>query len=73
MLRGVAEIDARLDALAAHIGRPMTEDEQSAVLDIVDDFQPKDEKGDFLGPLISFEKAWEVYELRSQIRELRDK
>jgi len=66
IIKNVAEIDKNLDALAKHIGRTLTDEEQEAVLDIVDEFMPKNEDGNYFWPLISFEKAWEVYELRNQ-------
>lgn len=60
----VATIDENFDSLADYVGRDLTAKEQSAILDIVDDFTPKDEYGRYAGPLIPFEKAWEMYELK---------
>ncbi len=60
----VAAIDSNFDLLADYVGRDLTDKEQSAILDIVDDFTPKDEHGRYAGPLIPFEKAWEMYELK---------
>ncbi len=57
-------IDSRLHILSEYIGRQLTEDEQSAVLDIVDDYTPKDEDGKYAGEMIPFDKAWEIYEMR---------
>lgn len=59
-------IDAEIDALATYAGRPLTQHEQSQILDIVDEFTPKDDKGNYLGATIPFEKAWDIYELKSQ-------
>lgn len=73
IVKNVAEIDKNLAALAIHVGRPLTDDEQGAALDIVDEFMPKDEKGGYYWPLISFEKAWEVYEMRKQVKKLLTK
>lgn len=73
ILKNVAEIDKNFATLAGHIGRPLTDDEQGAILDIVNEFMPKDEKGGYYWPLISFEKAWEVYELRKQVKKLLGK
>lgn len=61
----VATIDDNFEDLSAFVGRDLTSKEQSAVLDIVDDFTPKDEYGRYAGPLIPFEKAWEMYELKN--------
>lgn len=60
-------IDEGLDALSDLVGHPLTEREQSAILDIVDEYTPKDDDGNYLGATIPFEKAWEIYELKNQI------
>lgn len=60
----VAAIDSNFDLLSDYVGRDLTENEQDAILNIVDDFTPKDEYGRYAGPLIPFEKAWEMYELK---------
>lgn len=60
----VAAIDDSFESLAEYVGRDLTAKEQSAILDIVDDFTPKDAQGNYAGPLIPFEKAWEMYELK---------
>lgn len=57
-------IDENLDDLSAYVGRNLTEEEQSSVLSIVDEYTPKDEDGSYLGAMIPFEKAWEVHEMR---------
>lgn len=58
-------IDNRLDNLKADLNRDLTEQEESALLDIVDEYTPKDEDGNYAGDIISFDKAWEIYELRA--------
>jgi hypothetical protein len=63
--------------LEARIGRDLSEKEQSAILDIVDDYTAKDNDGNYQGALMPFDKAWEVYELknassRSATRQSRD-
>lgn len=60
----VATIDEHFENLTDYLGRELTAKEQAAVLDIVDDFTPKDQNGRYAGPLIPFEKAWEMYELK---------
>ncbi len=60
----VATIDDSFEDLSDYVGRELTAKEQSAILDIVDDFTPKDSYGRYAGPLIPFEKAWEMYELK---------
>lgn len=59
-------IDDRLEDLSALLGRDLTEKEESAVLDIVDEYTPKDEYGNYAGDTIPFEKAWEIYEMRNE-------
>lgn len=59
-------IDDNLASLQDTLGRVLTPKEESAVLDIVDDYTPKDDDGNYLGPLIPFDKAWEIYELKTK-------
>lgn len=47
------------------IKRKLTDAEESALLDIQDEFTPKDEKGNYIAPLLSPEKAFEIYNLRN--------
>lgn len=74
----LSTLDSHLEEVEAVAGHVLTEKEQSAVLDIIDEFTPKDNDGRYLGALISPDKAWEIYELKtksadSQKRESRDK
>lgn len=62
----VEVIDQNLDTLSAFVGRDLTDKEQEAVLDIVDDYTPKGGDGNYLGAMLPFEKAWEIYELKQQ-------
>jgi len=61
----VATIDENFEILSDYIGRDLTQKEQSAILDIVDDYTAKDRDGNYLGAIMPFEKAWEVYELKN--------
>ncbi len=63
--QNVAELDNQFEALSEFVGRDLTEKEQSAVLDIVDDFTPKDEDGNYQGAVMSFDKAWQIYEMKN--------
>lgn len=65
--KNLETIDDNFGALAETIGRELTTKEESAILDIVDDMTPKDRLGNYAGPLISFEKAWEYYEMKKQL------
>lgn len=58
------KIDENLESLSEFIGRDLTEKEESAILDIVDEFTPKDDDGNYLGEVIPFDKAWEIYQLK---------
>lgn len=59
-------IDEHLEEVSAFAGRDLTEKEQSAVLDIIDDYTPKDASGNYLGAMISPDKAWEIYEMKHE-------
>lgn len=65
----LAEIDERFEALSAHIGRLLTKEETDDILDIVDEYTPKNENGNYLYPLIPFEYAWEIYEIKKSEEE----
>lgn len=62
----IETIDSNLEDLTDLVGRNLTEDEQSGILDIVDEFTPKDSEGNYLGAILPFDKAWEVYEMRQK-------
>jgi hypothetical protein len=62
----VGILDENFEDLSAIVGRDLTDKEQSAILDIVDDYTPKDRDGNYAGQILSFDKAWEIYELRNQ-------
>jgi hypothetical protein len=63
----VSEIDERLEDLVEYLGRELTEDETSAILDIVDEYTPKDKDGNYLVELLPFEYAWEIYEAKKSV------
>lgn len=63
----VAQIDESFEDLSAFVGRDLTDAEQSALLDIVDDYTPKDRNGNYAGELLPFDKAWEIYELKNAV------
>ena len=44
----------------------MTEEEEIAILEIVDEYTPKDKDGDYLVSLLPFEYAWEIYENKNE-------
>lgn len=62
----IEALDDNFEDLSALVGRDLTDAEQSAVLDIVDDYTPKDRDGNYSGEILPFEKAWEIYELKAQ-------
>lgn len=61
-----AMIDESLAEVSDIAGRDLTEQEQSTILDIMDEYTPKDADGNYLGGLIAPDKAWEIYELKQQ-------
>lgn len=60
-------IDSELESLNEYAGRTLTEKEQSELLDIVDEYTPKDKDGNYLGATIPFEKAWDIHEMQQQL------
>lgn len=71
MEENIAYIDARLAELAEDLGRELTEAEQSVILDIVDEYTPHDEEGNFLCDLLPFEYAWEIYQVKKHRKLLK--
>lgn len=61
-------IDNNLEDLSNYIGRPLTEKEEAGILEIVDEYTPKDEDGNYSGDLLPFDKAYEIYEMKNQSR-----
>lgn len=62
--KNLEQIEGDLAKFQEKLGRDLTDSEESAILDIQDEFTPKDENGRYLAPLLSPEKAFEVYTLR---------
>ncbi len=63
--QNISVIDENLEDLKAQLGRDLTDDEESTFLDVVDEYSPKDEDGNYTS-LISFNKAWEIHEMRKE-------
>ena len=61
----LATIDERFAELAELVGRMLTDEEGSAILDIVDELTPKKPDGNYLCALLPFDYAWEVYETKN--------
>jgi len=57
-------IEDNLARLQDSLERDLTEAEEAAVLDIQDEFTPQDRNGNYIAPLLSAEKAFEIYSLR---------
>lgn len=66
-------LDEHLEEVAAVAGRDLTDQEQSSVLDIIDEFTPKDEEGNYMGAILSPDKAWEIYNLKNEVAKLPKK
>ena len=71
--RNERTIDNRLEDLSESLGRPLTETEEGALLDIVDEYTPTDEDGNYSGDLISMDKAWDIYSLHQNASGQRTK
>lgn len=61
-------IDQRLEQLSDKLGRSLSETEEEKLLEIVDEYTPTGEDGRYAGEILSFEKAWEIHELRESQR-----
>lgn len=59
-------LEERIESFSDTLGRDLTEEEQSDLLDIVDEFTPKKKDGSYDGNLISFDKAWQIRELQTE-------
>jgi len=57
-------LDERLEDLSYSLGRGITPDEESAILDIVDEYTPTGSDGRYAGEILPMDKAWEIYNLR---------
>jgi hypothetical protein len=57
-------INERFRDLSAVLGKELTGDEESAILDIVDEYTPKDKDGNYLYPLLPFDYAWKIYRIK---------
>lgn len=62
----LATIDDRMAMLQDSLGRDLTDEEQSKVLDIIDEFTPTGDDGKYAGDLIPFDKAWEILSMRER-------
>lgn len=63
--KNLEEIENSLNEFQEKLGRKITDTEESAILDIQDEFTAKDENGKYITSLLSPEKAYEIYELRA--------
>lgn len=68
LARNEQTIDNNLADLQSYIGRNLTEEEQSGLLEIVDEYTPKDLDGNYSGDLLPFDKALEIYEMKNQTK-----
>lgn len=63
--QNISVLDEQFDSLTDKLGRELTEKEHDNVLDIVDEYTPKDADGNYAGAIMPIEKAWEIYELKA--------
>lgn len=59
-------IDDQLEDLSVSLGRDLTDEEQTEVLEIMDEFSATDEDGRIIS-LYPAEKAWEIYEIQHNV------
>lgn len=64
--RNLDSIDDHLEEASAYAGHTLSSQEESDILDIIDEYTPKDRNGNYAGELLEPEKAWEIYELKQQ-------
>ena len=65
--KNLAEIDNKFEDLEEYVGRELTEDEKSNILDIVDEHTPKNKDGTFLTEILPFDYAWRIYVAKKDI------
>ena len=66
-------IDNRLEALSDRLGRRLTEQEEAAILDVVDEYTPVGEDGKYAGEILSFDKALEIVNMRQSQQSMSSK
>lgn len=57
-------IEDKFADLEEYLDREITEKEQDAILDIIDEFTPKDKDGNYLVDLLPFEYAWQIHQAK---------
>lgn len=62
----VKAIEENIGKLEETLGRKLSDAEEAAILDIQDEWTPKDAEGNYLSPLIPAEKVYEIYTLRQE-------
>jgi len=63
----VASFDQAFDELTSVTGKDFSDDEQVAILDIVEEYSPKDADGKLIGDyLLPLDKAYEIYSVKNQ-------
>lgn len=63
--QNVEKLESSLEALNDYAGKELSKSEQSAVLDIVEEYSSKDDDGNFTS-MIPFEKAYDIFNLKQQ-------
>lgn len=63
----VASFDAALEELSVVEGKDFSDDEQVAILEIVEEYSPKDNDGNLIGDyLMPLDRAYEIYKLKAE-------
>lgn len=64
----VSAIDTAFEELSITTGKDLTDDDQVAILDIVEKYSPKDKNGKIPEDyLMSFDDAYEIYQMQSEV------
>lgn len=61
-----AIIDMSLKKLEKYVGRKLTEEEETEILEIVDKYTPKNKVGNYLVDLLPFDYAWQIHEAKME-------
>lgn len=65
--KNIEIIDENLKYLAEYVGRELTDYEENFILDIIDEYTPKDANGNYLIDILPLDYAWEIYQAKRAI------
>lgn len=65
--KNVDVINEQLAGLEDILDKELSEAEELGVLDVVDEYTPKDKKGNYLYDLLPFDYAWTIYQTKKEL------